>query len=103
MLENLTFQNLFHEPLKGAIKAKVLASKTILKIRYRSSSKYLVIEDVAGDEVESLELMAESRTKSFFSSSISLFIKEKAQDIRPTEGTMESATEAQFLQEYPWP
>lgn len=51
-LGNLVFKSFFCRPLEGVIEIEVLASRAILKIYCRLSSKYLAIEDVVESVVE---------------------------------------------------
>lgn len=74
---------------------EVLTSKTVLRIRYRSSSKYLAIKNILDDTAKGLELKIKLRVKviwieDFFSLSISLLIKKKPQDIRTIEIAIEA-------------
>lgn len=78
MLRNLAVKSLSHRPLTRAIRVVgVLASKTILKIYYRSSSKYLVIENIARDIAGSLGLIVELGAKNLSNSFILLEIGKK--------------------------
>lgn len=96
-VRELSLQKSFHELLRGAIgSAGVLAFKTVLKIRCRLFSKYLVMEDAAGGIIEGLGLEVESKVEGFSNSSISLSIGKKTRDIGATEGT----AEVQFLQKH---
>lgn len=59
MSGNLAFRGLFHKFSKSAIRVRVLASKIVLKMHCRSSSKYLAIEDVVGGIAKGSRLRVE--------------------------------------------
>lgn len=66
ILENLAFKSLFCKLSGGAIGAtEVLVSRTVLKICYRLSSKYITMENIAEDIAEGLGLGIKPRVESF--------------------------------------
>lgn len=85
MLRNLAFRSLLYGPFERAIRrvVEVLASRTVLKICYRSFSKYLVVEDIVNDIAKDVmgSSGAEPKVKDSFNLSILFLIGEKAQDI----------------------
>lgn len=89
MLGNLAFKSLSCGFLRGTIKAEVLASRTVLKIYCRLSSKYLAIEDTTGDIAKCLGLGVELKARGLFSIFISLSIREVAWDVGVTDNTIE--------------
>lgn len=65
-LENLVIKSLPHGPLGDVIgAAKVLASRIILKMRYRSSFKYLATKNAVRGTAESLKLGVRPETEDF--------------------------------------
>lgn len=63
MLENLAFRGFSCGPLKGVIGVKILASRIVLRIYYKSSTKYLATEDVAEGIAKGSRLGAEPKAK----------------------------------------
>lgn len=97
ILENLALKSFCHEPLKDTIGAMgVLASRIILRIHCRLSSKYLAMENVAKVAAEYLDLKTEPKADSSSSSSILLLIKKKTREVVAREDTIK----AYFL--WPW-
>lgn len=104
MFGNLAFKNrsyqLFGKAIKKGVRG-VLASKTVLKMHCRSSSKYLTMKDIANNIAKGFraELRIELEVKSFFkiedlsNLSILLLIRKETWDI----GAIKGATGDQFL------
>lgn len=88
---NLAFKSLFYGLISSDIDARILASKAIFKICWRLFFEYLAIKNIAGH----IKLEVEPGTeglKVFFSSFISLYIIEEAEDIEKIESIVEKAT-----------
>lgn len=82
-----------HKLLRGAIGAvRVLASRTILKIYCRSSSKYLAGKNTVGSIAKSFKarLRTESKIQDTFGLSILLLMGVKTWNIGATEGAIET-------------
>lgn len=63
---NLAFKNLFYGPSKNTIGVvRGLTSRTILKMRCKSSLKYLAIENKVEDAIKGSKLGTEFRSKRF--------------------------------------
>lgn len=95
MLRNLIFKSFSYRPLSGAISTiEILPFKTIFKMRWRSSFKYLAVEDVADNTTElGIESEMEPEMVSLSNSSILLLIREKTCDIGVTEGATKGMIE----------
>lgn len=66
MLKNLAFKDLSHESLRGAIKVVgILVFRIILRIYYKSCSKYLAMKNIARSIAEDSGLRAKPKVKSF--------------------------------------
>lgn len=100
MLSNLAVKGISYKLLGDTISIRVLASKAVFRMYWRSSSEYLAIKNTMKSAVESLELRAKLREKDLFNSSISLSIEEKAQDIKAIDNIIKDVIEAWSLQGY---
>lgn len=102
MLENLTFKSFLYKSSRRTNRriTRVLASKTGLKMHCRSSSKYLMVKDIADNIAESfkaklkagLEAKSPLEIRDLFNSSILLLIREKTGDVALDK--VEGATKA---------
>lgn len=74
MSRNLALRSLFFRLFGRIIGAGILALKIILSICWKSSFKYLAIEDIVDNVIKNSKLGAEQKIEGFSSSYISLSI-----------------------------
>lgn len=72
---NLAFKSCLYGPFRSAIEGRtigVLAFRTILKICYRSSSKYLVAKNIMKSAIKGFEVRLEAELGTEGSSNLSI-------------------------------
>lgn len=84
----------FQKQKSQVLGVEVLAFRTVLRICYRLSSKYLATKDTTENTTKCSRLETEPKAKSPSSSSILLFIREKLQDVGVTECIAKSVIKA---------
>lgn len=90
-----SFHKFLCGPLSSVIGMRTFASRTIFRIYWRLSPKYLATKDTTKGIRLRAELEVEGpRVEGFSSSSISISMEERAQDIGTMEGIVLRATKS---------